>query len=105
MGQWFFAVRSVPPDSAVTESARSTLRRRLTDMASSCLEAAGAEPTAVFFTVALLRLVIEDPYEWQTLGPLVAGELNRAQDVERIGQAAGVQERRLNLDGRIPEDP
>lgn len=101
-----FAVLLFPPeDGKVSPSTRSTLRDQLVSTASSCLEGAGEAPTVVDFTMSLLSLVVENPYEWQLLGPLVAAELNRAHDLERTGKAAGVQERRLDLQGHIPEDP
>ena len=73
--------------------------------------ALGAAATAVLppgatvpgFTVATLELTIEEPSHWQVLGPLVWAELERAFTVEKQGAAQGVQVRRLQLGGFVPQ--
>jgi hypothetical protein len=56
----------------------------------------------VEFTISALRLTVRDPSHWQVLGPLLWAEIERAHVMARRGRAAGVQERELHLDGRIP---
>ena len=55
----------------------------------------------VEFTVSALRLVVLDPSHWQVLGPLFWAEIERAHVIARRGLASGIQERALNLDGRV----
>ena len=55
----------------------------------------------VGFTVSALRLSVADPSHWQVLGPLLWAEIERAHVLARRGLAAGIQERALQLDGRV----
>ncbi|HEX8820965.1 MAG TPA: diguanylate cyclase, partial [Archangium sp.] len=95
-----FAVLLVPTSGlSVTEGLRaSTLPRLATDARAALPE--GAE--APDFSLALLELTIEQPTHWQVLGPLVWGELERAYTLERLGNAGGLQRRRLQLGGFVP---
>jgi GGDEF domain-containing protein len=95
-----FAALLVPTSGlSVTEALRESTQVRLGVDARSALPA-GAE--ALDFTLALLELTIEQPTHWQVLGPLVWGELERAYTLERMGNAGGVQHRRLQLGGFVP---
>ncbi|MCA2979606.1 MAG: GGDEF domain-containing protein [Myxococcaceae bacterium] len=62
---------------------------------------AGAEPMA--FTVGALRLTVVDPPHWQVLGPLVWAECERALVIARRAPFEGLLERRVVLDGRLPD--
>jgi len=79
---------------------------RLQDLRSALASAArrgtpeGVPPPA--FTVAALSLTIHAPSHWQLLGPLVWAELERAYLLERRGQATGIQQRHIHLDGFFP---
>lgn len=53
------------------------------------------------FTVAALDLVIERPFHWRVLGPLVWAEAERAHVAVRAGRASGLQHRRIALDGYL----
>jgi GGDEF domain-containing protein len=61
----------------------------------------GAPRGPVEFTVSALRLTVRDPSHWQVLGPLLWAEIERAHVIARRGLASGIQERALNLDGRV----
>lgn len=53
------------------------------------------------FTVAALDLVIDRPFHWRVLGPLVWAEAERAHVAVRTGRASGLQHRRIDLDGFV----
>jgi hypothetical protein len=95
-----FAALLVPTSGlSVTETLRESARPRLAADARAALpEGAGAPD----FTLALLELTIEQPTHWQVLGPLVWGELERAYTLEHLGNAGGLQRRRLQLGGFVP---
>jgi GGDEF domain-containing protein len=95
-----FAALLVPTSGlSVTETLRESARPRLAADARAALpEGAGAPD----FTLALLELTIEQPTHWQVLGPLVWGELERAYTLEHLGNAGGLQRRRLRLGGFVP---
>ncbi len=57
------------------------------------------------FTLGQLRLVVVDPPHWQVLGPLVWAECERALVIARRQPFEGVTERRVVLDGRLPDLP
>ena len=59
--------------------------------------------TAMQFTFGQLRLTIVDPPNWQVLGPLVWAECERALMIARRAPSESVLERRLVLDGRLPD--
>ena len=95
-----FAALLVPTSGlAVTEELREPTRARLVADAHAALPAGAEAPD---FTLALLELTIEQPSHWQVLGPLVWGELERAYTLERMGNAGGLQRRRLQLGGFVP---
>ncbi|HEX5753338.1 MAG TPA: diguanylate cyclase [Archangium sp.] len=95
-----FAVLLVPTSGlSVTEALREPTRSRLSADARAALPAGAEAPD---FTLALLELTIEQPTHWQVLGPLVWGELERAYTLERMGNAGGLQQRRLQLGGFVP---
>ncbi|HYO69769.1 MAG TPA: diguanylate cyclase [Archangium sp.] len=95
-----FAVLLVPTSGlAVTEALREPTRSRLSADARAALPTGAETPD---FTLALLELTIEQPTHWQVLGPLVWGELERAYTLERMGNAGGLQQRRLQLEGFVP---
>lgn len=54
------------------------------------------------FTVGQLELTVLSPSHWQVLGPLVWAECERALVVARRDADAGVQRRRLELEGGLP---
>lgn len=68
---------------------------------------AAAVPAAgpMTFTLGQLRLTVVDPPNWQVLGPLVWAECERALIIARRAPSPEVLERRLVLDGRLPELP
>jgi GGDEF domain-containing protein len=55
------------------------------------------------FTCGQLRLTVVDPPNWQVLGPLVWAECERALLIARRAPFDGVLDRRLVLDGRLPD--
>ncbi len=57
----------------------------------------------MLFTFGQLRLTIVDPPNWQVLGPLVWAECERAHIIARRAPSDAVLERRLVLDGRLPD--
>ena len=61
----------------------------------------GAPRAPVEFTVSALRLTVRDPSHWQVLGPLLWAEIERAHVIARRGLASGIQERTLDLAGRV----
>lgn len=61
----------------------------------------GAAP--MLFTLGQLRLTVVDPPNWQVLGPLVWAECERLHLIARRRPFDGVLERRVVLDGRLPE--
>ncbi|HYO56523.1 diguanylate cyclase domain-containing protein [Archangium sp.] len=95
-----FAALLVPTSGLlVTEGLREPTRSRLVADARASLPGDAEAPD---FTLALLELTIEQPTHWQVLGPLVWGELERAYTLERMGNAEGLQRRRLLLGGFVP---
>lgn len=58
---------------------------------------------AMAFTFGQLRLTVVDPPNWQVLGPLVWAECERALMIARRAPSDLVLERRLVLDGRLPD--
>lgn len=57
----------------------------------------------VKFTFGLLELTVVDPPNWQLLGPLVWAECERALVIARRQPTEALQQRRVVLDGRLPE--
>ena len=57
------------------------------------------------FTLGQLRLTVVDPPNWQVLGPLVWAECERALIIARRAPFTDVLERRVELNGRLPELP
>ncbi len=57
----------------------------------------------VKFTFGLLELTVVDPPNWQLLGPLVWAECERALIIARRKPTEALQQRRVVLDGRLPE--
>lgn len=57
------------------------------------------------FTLGQLRLTVVDPPNWQVLGPLVWAECERTLIIARRAPFEGVLERRVELNGRLPELP
>lgn len=55
------------------------------------------------FTFGLLELTVVDPPNWQILGPLVWAECERALVIARRQPTEALQQRRVVLDGRLPE--
>jgi GGDEF domain-containing protein len=111
-----------PPfsEQRVSESLRERVRAelgasvgRLAEEAEHQLEARATAPEGqhlqppegprpeVGFTVAMLELEVHSPSHWQVLGPLVWAEAERALAVERLGEARGVQRRRIDLAGTL----
>jgi GGDEF domain-containing protein len=97
-----FAAVYVPPrehpfDEGTAERLSASLvalvKERMPELAEH-----GVEPA---FTVSALDLVIERPFHWRVLGPLVWAEAERANVAARTGNATGLQRRRLHLDGHV----
>jgi GGDEF domain-containing protein len=57
------------------------------------------------FTFGMLELTVVDPPNWQLLGPLVWAECERALVIARRQPTEALQQRRVVLDGRLPELP
>ena len=57
----------------------------------------------VKFTFGMLELTVVDPPNWQLLGPLVWAECERALVIARRQPTEELQQRRVVLDGRLPE--
>ncbi|MBE2247956.1 MAG: GGDEF domain-containing protein [Myxococcus sp.] len=55
------------------------------------------------FTFGQLRLTVVDPPNWQVLGPLVWAECERTLIIARRAPFTDVLDRRVVLDGRLPE--
>jgi GGDEF domain-containing protein len=65
---------------------------------------ADSEPKKdVRFTFGLLELSVVDPPNWQLLGPLVWAECERALMIARRQPTEALQQRRVVLDGRLPD--
>ena len=94
----------LPPSAEVEMTAaletqtRAALHRRVPEL----LEKAGQPRLSLEYTVSLMHLTIVKPSHWQTLGPLVWAECDRAHVMARSGQASGVQRRRIVLDASVP---
>ncbi len=69
------------------------------------VQAACPDTEPLGFTLGQLRLTVVDPPNWQVLGPLVWAECERALLIARRAPLEDVQERRLELDGRLPDLP
>ncbi|PZR11919.1 MAG: diguanylate cyclase [Archangium gephyra] len=55
------------------------------------------------FTFGMLELTVVDPPNWQVLGPLVWAECERALIIARRKPTEALQQRRVVMDGRLPE--
>jgi GGDEF domain-containing protein len=89
-------------DTRLLPAHLSTLRAELPAAVASVAPA--GEPTMAF-TLGALRLTLVDPPNWQVLGPLVWAECERALIIARRAPFEGVLERRVELNGRLPELP
>jgi GGDEF domain-containing protein len=98
-GDCFAALLAPTSGLSVTEALRESTRARLVADAHAALPEGAEAPD---FTLALLELTIEQPTHWQVLGPLVWGELERAYTMQALGNARGLQHRRLQLGGFVP---
>lgn len=87
-------------DPALLPRLRETL-----GLAVRAVTPASDERKDVAFTLGLLELTVVDPPNWQVLGPLAWAECERALIIARRKPDAGVQRRRVALDGRLPELP
>jgi GGDEF domain-containing protein len=98
-----FAVLFLPSsDAALTEADVGRVGGELTEAVASFRAREPALRRPVKFTVGGLLLRIVDPSHWQVLGPLLWGELERANVLARRGDAPAFQRRELRLDGRLP---
>lgn len=97
-----FAALYLPPGShslsdqtpaRVADGLVGLVHERLPDLTESDVEPA--------FTVAALDLVIDRPFHWRVLGPLVWAEAERAHVSVRTGRAEGLQSRAIRLDGHV----
>lgn len=88
-------------DSPLTPHLLSTLR----DALPRAVQAACPDTEPLAFTFGQLRLTVIDPPNWQVLGPLVWAECERALLIARRAGLEDVQERRLELYGRLPPLP
>ncbi len=97
-----FATLYLPPSGhALTDQSPERVADALVGLAEERmpeLAEAGLEPA---FTVAALDLVIEQPFHWRVLGPLVWAEAERAHVAVRNAQATGLQRRTIPLDGYV----
>lgn len=66
-------------------------------------EALGAKLPDLRFTLGALELTVVDPPHWQVLGPLAWAECERALIIARRGGVTGIQRRRVELHGRLPD--
>lgn len=64
--------------------------------------AAAVPGSEVKFTFGLLELTVVDPPNWQLLGPLIWAECERALLIARRKPTEALQERRVELNGRLP---
>ena len=87
------ALEASAPDQALQALHRTTEAFRAAE---------GVPQRPVDFTVSGLRLTVVDPSHWQVLGPLLWAEIERAHVIARRGLASGIEERTLQLDGRVP---
>ncbi|HEY1089266.1 MAG TPA: diguanylate cyclase [Archangium sp.] len=79
---------------------------RLTpDLLPRLREELAAKVPNVKFTLGQLELTVVDPPNWQVLGPLVWAECERALTIARRKPTDALQQRRVVLDGRLPELP
>ncbi len=60
--------------------------------------------TALEFSIGLLELTVVAPSHWQTLGPLVWAECERALVLARRAPYPGVLKRKVVLDAGLPEE-
>jgi GGDEF domain-containing protein len=75
------------------------------DLLPRLREALTAKVNEVKFTLGQLELTVVDPPNWQVLGPLVWAECERALMIARRKPTEALQQRRVVLDGRLPELP
>jgi GGDEF domain-containing protein len=94
----------LPPSAEreVTAESEDGVRRLLEQGVPSRLREAKVAELPLAYTVALLRLCIEQPSHWQVLGPLVWAESERTLVLAKTGAASGVQHRRIPLSGSVP---
>lgn len=98
-----FAVLFLPSgDASLTEADLPRARVALDGAVTAFRAGVPALRRGVEFTLGGLSLRIVDPSHWQVLGPLLWGELERAQVLARRGDAPAIQRRELHLDGRVP---
>ncbi|HET9450536.1 MAG TPA: diguanylate cyclase [Aggregicoccus sp.] len=91
--------------SSGLQLAADSAARALGALRAAAREALPAQAQAPGFTLAQLSLRVSSPSHWQVLGPLVWAELERAYALARLGGAAGVQQRSLELAGAVPLTP
>ena len=97
-----FAVLLPPSAETPLNPAFATELPPLLAAAVSAVLPEDGEPKKLLeFTVSLLRLKISHPSHPQVLGPLVWAECERAHVLTRSGQATGIQERRVDLEGAV----
>ena len=91
--------------SSGLQLAGDSAARALGALQAAAREALPAAAQVPGFTLAQLSLRVSSPSHWQVLGPLVWAELERAYALARLGGAAGVQQRALELAGAVPLTP
>lgn len=97
-----FAALYPPPDGHnISDGSPERLADALSALADERMPELAEHDLEPAFTVAALDLVIDRPFHWRVLGPLVWAEAERAHVAVRTGQATGLQHRRIELDGFV----
>lgn len=98
-----FAVLLAPSSElGVTDAHEAKTRAALAAGVPQRLVAASHPRLTPEYSIALLELTVARPSHWQVLGPIVWAECERAYAMARAGQASGVQQRHLDLNGAVP---
>jgi GGDEF domain-containing protein len=92
-------------DAPVNVDLLPKLREVLTAKVAAVTPADAEPKKDVKFTFGLLELTVVDPPNWQLLGPLVWAECERALMIARRQPTEALQQRRVVLDGRLPDFP
>lgn len=100
-GDAFAALYLPPGGHNISDGSPDRLSDALTGMAQERMPELGEQGLEPRFTVAALDLVVERPFHWRVLGPLVWAEAERAHVAVRTGRASGLQHRRISLDGCV----
>jgi GGDEF domain-containing protein len=100
-GDAYAALLLPPHEHRFAEGTPERVRERLAQLTAVRVPELSARGLAPAFTVAALDLVIDRPFHWRVLGPLVWAEAERALAVVRTGRGEEVQRRKVSLDGFV----